>query len=154
VRIETRTPLRVSGLVNVQRAEQFLERLGSDRLDQVVIEPRAAGTDAIFLAPVSRDSDQDRVGGRRRLTQAARDFVTVHPGQPNIQNDHLWSIRRGGFERARTVVSAEHLMAPNLQKHCHAFRGVPVVVHDQQTMTGGRRGIFVFVAHVLRLAQG
>lgn len=124
----------ISWLVELQRAKQLLQRVGSYGLDHVMIETSPAGAKAIFLPSISGKGDQDRVGSRRSVTQAARDFVAVHPGQPDIKNDDLGSIRRGDLDRARTVVCAEHLMTPNLQKHRHAFGSVPVVVHDQETV--------------------
>jgi len=57
--------VRIEALVDLQRAEQFLQGVGSDRLHHVVIETGAAGAKAIFLPPVARDGDQNCLGGLR-----------------------------------------------------------------------------------------
>src|SRR5207248_10754270 len=75
--------------------EQVFDGGGVHRFDEVVVEAGRAGAGAVLVLAVAGQGDEQRLGPGPRAAQAAGDFVAVHAGQADVQEDDL---RTGGGE--------------------------------------------------------
>src|SRR5690349_15199342 len=69
--------------------EYFLEFDGLEGLDQVIVESSLAHAPAILVLSVAGERHQDQRPAGRRFSQLRGDFVAVHLGQADIEQDDL-----------------------------------------------------------------
>lgn len=88
-------------------------------------------------AVVEGGEHDHRHGGERGLgAQLRADFVAVHAGHHDVEEDDVGPGLRGG-ERGGTVLGAEDAVALRLQEHVEEVPGLGFVVDDEDGGSGG-----------------
>ena len=119
-------PEHTSGLGN--NPKQFAE---ANWLGQVLIDADFPGAPPIFLAGIARDDDDPRSGERFVFSHSPSDLVAVHPGQPEIEEDHIGSESRRLGEGPEPIFADVDLVPGGLQQPAEA-EGIVQVVLDNQ----------------------
>src|SRR5512140_908747 len=71
------------------------QRVEVDWLDKVVVDARLLGASKCLLVSVTGQSNQDYVPTALLLPEPRRQFVAIHPGEPDIEEHHLRSVLAG-----------------------------------------------------------
>ncbi len=61
------------------------------------------------------------------------DFVAVHLGKPDIEQDYVGAKETGHFNTGRAIMSRLNLVTQRLQKNAHDLSCVDIVVNDQDS---------------------
>src|SRR5690554_6639042 len=106
------------------RREQLAQRLVTDGLHEVGVESSRmrAGT-VVVLAPAGHRDDENVPAPRLRAYRTAR-VVTVHPGEPEVEQDQLGPEGARALDRSDAIGRSANLVAVQAQKRRERFHGV------------------------------
>ena len=87
----------------------------------------------ILILAITGDGYEQGIGELRLAPQGAGDLKAIHPGQPDVEQDHLGPIGSGHIHRTETVIGQTNLMAPNFEHLPHGQGGVSVLSSTMST---------------------
>lgn len=87
---------------------------------------------------VRGQNDYRNCGTSGIRVQAGCDFLPGSAGQPEIQQDHVWLVQKGGIARRRSIVNRRDQVTRVRKLGLADHERVPVVVHDQHAPAGHR----------------
>ena len=112
-------------------SEDRFELIKVKRLDEVMVESGLKRLAAVVVLPIAGNRHEDQIATGGRLAEAASHLVTIHPRQPNIEQDDIGLLLLGSIERSDAAVS--HLRCvprePDQEGKCFGRRDV--VVHNE-----------------------
>src|SRR3954468_9248936 len=115
------------------------QRVEVDRLEKVVVNTRLPGASEGLIVSVSAQGNQDRVPAALLLPEPRRQFIAIHPGEPDVQEDHLRSVLAGGDEGLLAAVGYPRIVARHPQEFGHPARRVHSVLDDEHPEPSNRR---------------
>ena len=118
----------------LRAAEELLERVGVDRLHEVVVEAGFLCLIAVLLLTVTGESDQ-QPAAEAFLAQLGRDREAVHAGKADVEEDDLGTIVAGGGHRVVPVVGQTDVVPPDRQELAEGLRGIDAVVDHEDAAT-------------------
>src|SRR4051812_29665833 len=96
--------------------EERDERVEIDGLHEMVVEPRLAGTAAVFVLAISRDGDDDGGRAARFFPEDLRDLVAVHPREADVEEHEFRLQEACRLDRGRPVVGDPGVVAEELEQ--------------------------------------
>jgi hypothetical protein len=90
--------------------------LGLDRLDEVLIEPRRPAAGDVFVAAKAGECDEESVLRARVASQSLRDLKAVLAGQPDIEQDYVWTKLLRSGQRAAAIERRTHGVTSELEQ--------------------------------------
>ena len=129
--------------------DERLQPIDIDRLYDVVIEPGRQCAPAILILSIPGERDQAHALRSGQGANVTRQRVAVHPGQPDVNEDHVKRVLGKDVQRDETIGRDAHLVTEQLQQHVHAFGRVGIVFHNQNARTclRGLRALAFLVFH-------
>jgi hypothetical protein len=115
----------------VSAAEQLVEKIHVDGLDEMVIKSCGARPAPGLVIVAARDRDDQPVRKLRAPTQRDGYLVAVDAWQRQVQQNDLGLEDGGGRERRLAIVSDLGITSPQPEQGGERLRGRSVVVDDQ-----------------------
>ena len=140
-RLEARLQLAVLGEERValgRLLHEARDRLGVERLDDVVVGAVLERLDGRLDRCVGRHDDDGRLGGG--LADLAEDLETVHPGHLDVDEEDLRRLARERRERLAAARRGEDVVPLLLEPERERAPQVGLVVDDHQLHGRGHQG--------------
>jgi hypothetical protein len=115
----------------VDEGNQFLD---AHRLAKMPIDTRLEGKAFIASAPVPGQRGNRHGPHMRILAQLARQFITVHYRQIDIQKHHVRTALSRRQQRRLPVIGSAHRMAHVFQQFRQNVDHHGVIIHDQNAL--------------------
>src|SRR6202034_4123825 len=96
-------------------ADQRDEGVIIDGLDQVVVEARLSGAEAILVLAVAGDGDDHDIP-ESVAAKLACDLIAVHAGQADVEEDEFRPEVEGFGDGGRPVISGANVIAQELEQ--------------------------------------
>lgn len=122
-----------------ERVDEFDEFGEFDGLDEVMIEPRMAGSFPRVVLAVSREPDDQDISGFRVGTEIGGDLITVDDREADIEKNESWTYLSRGFDSGAAVVRDDDFESREFEERRDRGGGVEVVVDDEDCEPTGRR---------------
>jgi hypothetical protein len=90
--------------------------LGVDRFHQMVLEASGLGAAPVLRLPVARHCNDERSFQLRHPPQLLGHRVAIHPGQSNIEKNHLGPKTARHFQGCLPIVGHFHVVSPPLRE--------------------------------------
>ena len=118
-------------IVAHQGVDARIEQEVVDRLGEEILRTRIKAADTVFGIAQRRYHDHRDVAGYRISFQAAADFVTVHAGHHNVEQDNLRVMLARHLDRLRAIAGENDGMVLRL-KLCLEQTAVRLDIVDNQ----------------------
>src|SRR5262245_19881649 len=97
----------------------------------MMVEPGVLGPLAVSLLAVARYGDQVDLFQPWLLPEVPGDLIAVHPGQADVQEDHVRRLSLHRLQCPWAGMDRPDLMPGEPKEYRQAFGGVHVVIHHE-----------------------
>ena len=102
-----------------------------DGLDEVEVESGFTAASPVVLLAIAGNSDDDRIFASLALAKLPCDFVAVHAGKPDVEENHVRTKCIGGRDCLRSVIGCADVVTQELKQSSEPLGRVGVVVNDK-----------------------